>query len=148
MSCRSSCGSRDKEKIFCDGLPEALAAGGTGDKIDRQPEELLEAELELHKVHQTGRLVEFDQHIDVARSGFAPRHGSKQPQVFDVISPEGRTLPTKLIHNGDGGMNHSDDELTDVDESCNGARTESGRRMAEGGGTEGESARGAEGRRA
>ena len=124
MSCRSSCGSRDKEKILCDGLPEALAAGGTGDEIDAKPNELLETKLELHKVDQAGRPVEFNQHIDVARGRFAPRDRSKQPQVFDVIRPEGRTLPTKLIHNGGGGMGHGDDGLTDVDESCNGAQTD------------------------
>ena len=102
--------SRDKEEIVCDGLPEALAAGGTGDKIDGQPDELLEAELELHKVHQARRPVELDQYIDVARSRLAPRHRAKQPQVFDVISAKGRMLTAQLIDDGDGGMSHSNSE--------------------------------------
>lgn len=100
MSCSRRCGSRDKDEILCDGLPEALAAGGLGDEIHGQPKELLEAELELHKVHEARRPIELDQHIDVARSGLAARHRSKQPQVFDVISAKGRMLTAQLIDNG------------------------------------------------
>ena len=108
MSCKSRCGSRDKDEILCDGVPETFAASGSGHEIDGTTEELLEAELKVHEINQTRRPVELHQHVDVARIRFAARHRSKQPQVFHIEGPEGWVLPTQLIEDGDGGRCHGE----------------------------------------